>query len=130
MNEKARAFLEAAKADPELCQRLAKMAVNELVAAAKEKGFELSEADFRSAAGELGDADLANVAGGGGCACIAGGGGGGTDSYDHKTYGCACVIYGQGGDGRASDANCYCPLSGVGDDSSQYCIKTGWDKRR
>ena len=129
MNENVRAFFEAAQADPELRQRLCKMTMDELVAAAKEKGFELSEEDFKPAEGELGEGDLANAAGGGFCSCILGGGGGGTDSYDHNTYGCACVFYGQGGDGRGTDANCYCPVSGIGNDYSQYCIKTGWDAR-
>ena len=65
MNDNARAFFEAAQADPELRERLCKMAVGELVAAAKEKGIELSEEDFKPAEGELGEGDLNNVAGGG-----------------------------------------------------------------
>ena len=131
MNDNARAFLEAAQADPELRERLCRMAVGELVAAARERGVELSEEDFRPVAGELGEGDLENVAGGGdrGCLCVIGGGGGGTDSYDHKIYGCACVVYGQGGDGRASDANCFCSMGGSGWDSAQECILTAEDAR-
>ena len=125
MNDNARAFLEAAQADPELRERLCKMAVGELVAAAKEKGIELSEEDFKPAEGELGEGDLNNVAGGGGCACPLLGGGGGTDPLDGNVYGCACVTCGQGGDGRAHDCNCRCTLGGTGDDNAQECILTG-----
>ena len=71
MNDNARAFLEAAQADPELRQRLSRMAVGELAAAARERGVELSEEDFRPAAGELDEADLENVAGGLDCSCVA-----------------------------------------------------------
>ena len=127
MNDNARAFLEAAQADPELCQRLCKMAVGELVAAAREKGFELSEEDFKPAAGELDEADPNNVAGGGGCGCVGAGGGGGTDSVDGSVYGCACVLYGQGGDGRALDSNCVCAPAGLGTDDLD--LHTGRDPR-
>ena len=122
MNDNARAFLEAAQADPELRERLCKMAVGELVAAARERGVELSEEDFRPAAGELDEGDLENVAGGGACGCAILGGGGGTDGTDGKVYGCACVIYGQGGDGRAEDANCACAVGGSGEDCAQACL--------
>ena len=119
MNDKLKAFIEAAQADPGLRDRLTKMGVGDLVAAAREWGFELSVEDFKPAAGEVSEEDLGNVAGGGFCACMDFGGGGGTDAGDDKIYGCACVIYGQGGDGRGGDANCFCVMGGAGLDSTQ-----------
>ena len=117
MNENVKAFLEVVKADPELRERLCKMAVGELVAAAKEKGIELSEEDFRAPTGELGEDELGNAAGGWGL-CIAVGGGGGTNS-DGNTYGCVCVLYGQGGDCKDNNFNCHCPLLGGGTDTNR-----------
>ena len=119
MNERVRAFIEVAKADPELRDRLTSMSAEEFLAAAKARGFDLTEDDLRPPEGELDDAEAANVAGGH-CFCVLGGGGGGTDSNDGNTYGCACAGYGQGGDGRVSDANCVCAAFGEGWDDSQF----------
>ncbi len=116
MNEKAKAFIDAAKADPDLRERLPKLGVEELVAEAKAKGFDLTEEDLEPPASEVGDADMDNVVGGGFCICPGLGGGGGTDSRDGHTYGCACTNYGQGGDGRLNDANCVCVFGGSGND--------------
>lgn len=88
------------------------MAADEIIAAAKEKGIELSEEDLKPASGELDEVELNNVAGGG-CGCF-GPGGGGRDRDDNNIYGCACVVYGQGGDGRATDVNCLCIIGGSG----------------
>ena len=96
MNERVRAFIEVAKADPELRDRLTSMSAEEFLAAAKARGFDLTEDDLRPPEGELDDAEAANVAGGH-CFCVLGGGGGGTDSNDGNTSGCACAGYGQGG---------------------------------
>ena len=101
MNENLKAFLEAAKDDPELQGRLSKMALQELIAAAKEKGIELSEEDFRAPTGELGEDELGNAAGGWGL-CIAVGGGGGTN-----------------GDCKDNNFNCHCPLLGGGTDTNR-----------
>ena len=119
MNENVRAFLEAVKGDPALRERLREMAVNEVIAAAREKGIELAEKDLKPASDELGEDELNNVAGGGGGGCLIVGGAGGVDDDDDKIYGCACVIYGQGGDGRAKDANCVCFMAGGGKDYYQ-----------
>lgn len=113
MNEKVKAFFEAAQADPDLREKLSKMTADEIVIAAREKGIELSEEDLKPAPGELDEGELNNVAGGG-CGCFGPGGGGGRDRDDHNIYGCACVVYGQGGDGRASDVNCLCIIGGSG----------------
>ncbi len=116
MNENVRAFIEATKADPDLRERLPKLGVEELIAEAKARGFELTEADLKPPAGEMDDAELGNVAGGGFCFCPGLGGGGGTDSKDGHIYGCGCTNYGQGGDGRLNDANCVCVIGGSGND--------------
>ena len=110
MNESAKAFLEAAKGDPELCEKLAKMSVEDVIAVAKERGVQLTEADFKAPAGEIGDEELGNVVGGGG----------GIDSVDLQTYGCACVAYGQGGDGSITDANCVCAGYSSGKDGQDW----------
>lgn len=124
MNDNLKAFLEMAKTDPELGHKLAAMDVAGLIAIAKEKGLELSEADFRPPADEIEAAELNGVVGGsGGGACFVLGGGGGRDTRDNEIYGCACVVYGQGGDGRASDANCFCILGGVGSEDQDWIEK-------
>ncbi len=120
MNESVKAFIDAAKADPDLRERLPKLSVEELIAEAKAKGFELTEADLKPPAGEVGDAELGNVAGGGFCVCPGPGAGGGTDATDGNTYVCVCTNYGQGGDGRLSDANCMCILGGAGMDDGDF----------
>lgn len=116
MSENLKAFLEAAKDDPELRSKLSTMVLEELVAAAKEKGIELSEEDFHAPSAEVSEDELSNAAGGGGGGCFMLGGGGGTDDKDGKTYGCACVFYGQGGDGSYDDFNCSCVFLGAGTD--------------
>ena len=124
MNEKAKQFMEELQADKELetafKQALEGIEPEERAGAvvkfAREKGFELSEADLIPDGQEVNLNELDNVAGGGGCGCASFGGGGGTDADDGKTYGCACVSYGQGGDGSAEVSNCYCLLVGVGTD--------------
>ncbi len=122
MSENLKAFLEVAKADPELCEKLAKMGAEELVATAKERGIELSEEDFTPPVGEMSDADLNGVAGGG-MLCPLIGMSRGVDSEDGNRYFCLCIAYGQGGDGRADDANCSCPIGGVGDNDQQWFSK-------
>ncbi len=120
MNEKAKAFLKAARDDPELSGELSKMTAAELIEAARTRGFELAEDDFKPADGQASDEELANVAGGYCCFCIDAGGGGGRDAKDNNVYGCACVHYGQGGDGRPSDANCVCAFIGHGHENGQW----------
>lgn len=119
MNENARAFFEMVKADPELSERLSGMGAQALVAAARERGVELSEEDLESPEGEVGDEELENVAGGS-CFCFTGGGGHGVDLKDGVGYACVCVVYGQGGDGRVTDANCCCPVWGGGSENQQW----------
>ena len=130
MNDKLKAFIEMAKADPDLGKRMTQMGVEDLIALARERGMELSKEDFKTPEGELGEGDLANVAGGFGGMCCIFGAAGGRDTIDGNIYGCACWTYGQGGDGRAGDFNCFCVIAGVGldsmDGSNLYlCEETG-----
>ncbi len=118
MNEKFKAFIEKAQADPDLRAKLPKMSKEEFVATAKEMGFEFSEEDFQPPAGEVSDPELGNVSGGG--LCILFGAGWGTDSHDGNGYGCACVAYGQGGDGSITDGNCWCLVGGMGSDRQNW----------
>ena len=125
MNENLKAFFEAVRDDPELCKKLTKMGVEELVATAKERGIELTEADFTPPAGEVGDEELGNVAGGKDTSqecvstCPLIGGAYGTDSDDGNTYYCFCIAYGQGGGGGITDTNCFCIFSGLGSDTNK-----------
>ena len=116
MNDRLKAFMEMAKADPELGKRMAQMGVEDLIALARERGVELSEEDFKAPVGEAEESELANVAGGFGGMCLSIGFAGGRDANDGNIYGCACWLYGQGGDGRAGDFNCACILGGAGMD--------------
>ena len=125
MSGNLKAFLEAAMADPDLREKLAKMDAGEIVAAARERGFELTEADLAPPAGEVGDEELGNVAGGKDTSqecvstCPLIGGAYGTDSDDGNTYYCFCIAYGQGGDGGITDTNCFCIFSGLGSDTNK-----------
>ena len=118
MNENLKAFFEAVRDDPELCKKLTKMGVEELVATAKERGIELTEADFTPPAGEVGDEELGNVAGGGGF-CFAFGYGDGENASDGSAWQCMCPVV---GDGEANDEssaealgrNCLCAILGWG----------------
>ena len=116
MTENMKKFLEVVSNNEELKQKLTNVPKEDVIALAKEVGFELTEADFVKN-DELSDDELDAVVGGAlKCVCPLAGGGGGTDYIDDKTFGCACVLYGQGGDGRAKDFNCACVMGGIGTD--------------
>lgn len=121
MSGNLKAFLEAAMADPDLREKLAKMDAGEIVAAARERGFELTEADLAPAEGEVNDEELGNVAGGGGWAlCIAAGGGTGKNVGDNKKWDCVCILGGAGTDSIGADHtsnNCLCMAIGWGNDN-------------
>ena len=118
MSGNLKAFLEAAMADPDLREKLAKMDAGEIVAAARERGFELTEADLAPAEGEVDDEELGNVAGGGGF-CFAFGYGDGENASDGSAWQCMCPVV---GDGEANDEssaealgrNCLCAILGWG----------------
>ena len=114
MNENLKAFLAAAEADSELREKLTKMTVPEIVAAAREKGFELTEADLEPPAGEMDDAELDNVTGGDGRGfCIAAGGAWGKNKWiDNDEWTCGCFAFGWGNGGN--EPNCFCVAAGWG----------------
>ncbi len=121
MTNNMKAFLETISKDRELIKKVSTITDKaEIIAMAKENGFELTEADFEAPEGELSESELSGVTGGGSCFCAAGGGGtaGGNDSV------CACVVYGQGNivdnptdeslKEKAGTVRCVCIVSGVG----------------
>ncbi len=107
MNDRLKEFIEAAQADPELRGELANMGVEDFVAAARERGFELSEEDFKPAAGELSEEDLGNVAGGASCICGYSGSG--------SQFSCTCEGTGMGGGDHWYNASCCCLVVGTGE---------------
>ena len=121
MNENAKKFMEALQTDKELegalKQALEGIESKEQKAAivkfAKEKGFDLSEADLNPDGQEINLEELDNVAGGV-CACPVVGGGNGTATPNGQDYVCVCIIGGNGGNQEIS--NCYCVVGGGGVD--------------
>lgn len=110
MSESVKAFIEAAKADPELNEKLTRMTTEEIVAVAKEMGFELSVEDFAAPTSEMNEAELDNVAGGfgsGSCGCLLSGAGAVIDNSG-GIFGCNCFTYGSG------NTFCNCIMSGEG----------------
>lgn len=101
-------FLELASQNEEMAQKLNQAAKHELIAAAKEWGIELSEADLNQSE-ELSDDELDAVAGGARCICSFCGGGKASDG--EKT--CACVMDG-GGENTDGSVRCVCIIGGDG----------------
>ena len=129
MSENLKKFLDLLANDKELeakalaCNELGEEKGREaLIALAKEKGIELTAADFekKPVSNELDDDELDAVAGGrGACTCGIAGVGGGRDVNDGNSFHCFCGAYGQGGDGRVKDCNCACIVLGDGWDDAQ-----------
>jgi hypothetical protein len=70
---------------------------------------------------ELGEEDMADVAGGGVCVCVIGGGGKADSPNEGLDETCGCVIAGNGFNKRSpnnviSDLRCTCLFGGGGDD--------------
>lgn len=111
MTETMKAFLEAVSKDEEQGKKIRKMADKaEILAAAKEMGYALTEADFEAPEGEMSEKELAGVSGGGDCYCAAGGGGTEGEWGDEV---CACVFIGYGMGYMVHD-RCRCALYGYG----------------
>jgi len=111
MTENLKKFLEAVSANKELAEKMSKATKEELIAIAKEMGFELTEADFeKPTAQELSDDELDTVAGGAYCICCMGGGG----KADSNNKTCACVLAGAGEYQDGSGCYCVCALAGDG----------------
>lgn len=113
MTENAKKFLEIISKNDELIAKIGNMPKEELVALAKELGFELTEDDFVQKS-ELDEDELEAVAGGWmQCACVIGGGG----KADENGKACACVA-GGGGESRKGKCRCACVVAGTGGDPS------------
>ena len=112
MNEKWMQFLAKVSEDKELSEKIGKETdVHAIIAAAKELGFELTEADFDSE--ELSDDELDTITGGTSVNCSCAFGGGGTKDENDKT--CACVLAGLGYTKDGTE-RCFCPVAGIGYD--------------
>ena len=109
MTENIKKFLEAVSKKDELREKLTTMDKDAIIAAAKELGFELTEADFVQPEDELNEDELDAVAGGGNCYCFMGGGG--TKGKNDRA--CACVFAGAGEQKDLTD-RCACPVYGYG----------------
>lgn len=110
MNENMKKFLEQVSQDKDLANQLKEAGKDEAIAAAKELGIALTDADFEQI-NELSDDELDAVAGGGKCTCVLGGGGTGEDGVS-KT--CACIL-GGGGEYVGGGCRCICTGGGFGD---------------
>lgn len=113
MTNKAKEFLQFITLDEAGREKASKLSgLPELLAMAREMGYELSEADFeQSGSGEIDEDELAAVAGGGECACFAGGGG----TPGEVTKVCACVAVGMGLN-KKGERRCFCFTVGHGGD--------------
>ena len=113
MTENMQKFLEAVSKDNELAAKVGTLAKDELLAFAKELGFNLSEADLPKVT-ELSDDDLDTVAGGSDVNCVCVMGGGGSKDKNDKT--CACVLAGVGYTDEKAE-RCLCGFAGYGYDT-------------
>ena len=111
MTENMKKFLEAVSQNEELQEKLNGMSKEDILAAAKALGIDLTEADFAQN-GEMDDDELDAVAGGGDCVCVVGGGG--TADSNDKT--CACVAGGWG-ERSGGKVRCKCFVGGSGYDT-------------
>ncbi len=105
-------FLEQASGDAELAERLNGMYKDSIIAEARQRGIELTDADFvEDESAELSDDELDAAAGGGKCACVMGGSGKEGDNCKE----CACIIAG-GGMFKDDVNRCGCVGAGGGVD--------------
>lgn len=111
MTDKARDFLAWVSLNKEQAKELQTIDdPKELVKAAREFGYELNEADFKSDEGKkVSEEELDAVAGGGPCYCVLGGGGTPTEGHSGA---CGCAVYGMGYSG--DKVRCYCLGYGQG----------------
>lgn len=110
MTENVKQFLAQLSADRDLAEKKCKMSKEEIIAAAKQRGISLTDADLKPDE-EVSDAELSAVAGGKGCGCALGGGGvqGGKDDV------CGCVGFGIGYDASYEKiVRCMCNVVGGG----------------
>lgn len=94
MTDHAKKLLQQLSQDKSLSEKFSQLNKDELLAAAKALGYDLTEADFAPANGAMEDDELATVAGGMECNCPVFGVGYSEDDSDDPN--CACY---QGGAG-------------------------------
>lgn len=128
MTEQAKLFTKEAQGNEALKARLAELehmaqgkapedARKELIVAvtalAREYGYKLSEADFKSAGESLDDDEMEALSGGGigGCGCPLLGGGAGKDPGKGPMF-CGCIIAGVSFSGNMG---CLCTMGGAGE---------------
>ena len=105
-------FLKMVSENDELASKIMQESDHQtIIAAAKEMGVELTEADFDS--DELCDEELDAVVGGTAVNCSCAVGGGGKKDDNDKT--CACVATGLGYS-KSGENRCFCALAGFGYD--------------
>ena len=114
MTENMKSFLEMLSKDQELLKKVSAMTEKaDIIAAADELGFKLSETDFETSDSEMSDSELSAVAGGEvTCVCPLVGGG---TSLDGLNTPCACIA-GGGGVDRYDIVRCACIIGGIGED--------------
>lgn len=108
MTENLKKFLETVSKNNELYNKFTGATKEELIAMAKELGFELTDEDFAEK-NELNDDELDAVTGGAECGCLLGGGGKAGGKWDNKV--CVCVT---GGGGQTGDGTCRCACTVAG----------------
>lgn len=114
MTETMKNFLAKVSEDKALIEKISKLDKAELIAAAKELGFELTEADFVQPEGEISENEMDAVVGGyQRCVCISGGGG----KEDSEGNVCACVGAGMGLSKVDGETRCACAVAGTGYES-------------
>ena len=113
MTDNMKKFLEQASGDAELAERLNGMYKDSIIAEARQRGIELTDADFvEDESAELSEDELDEVAGGGKCACVLGGGG----KADDNGKKCSCVLDGSGEFKDSRIYRCMCIGAGGGVD--------------
>lgn len=112
-------LLKILSENEELGKKFTQLKEADLIAAAKELGIELTEADFAAPDGEVSESELESIAGGSSCKCYMAGGGTKTSGEDAA---CGCWAYGQGNTASNSPCvdfrdviRCQCIHSGEGD---------------
>ena len=112
MTDNMKKFLELAAGDAGLVERLNDMDKDAIIAEARQRGIELTDADFvEGESAELSEDELDAVAGGGKCACVVCGVGkagdnckecdcsfGGGGVFEDKVNRCRCASIGGGVD--------------------------------
>ena len=110
MTENMKNFLKKVSEDKAMAEKISKLEKEELIAAAKELGFELTDADFAHQEEALSDQELTTVTGGEKCLCVLAGGG----TKDDDSKACGCVAAGAGYHDN-DEQRFYCVMGGSGD---------------